>query len=427
MTAAFSKRSFIQQMFFGLLICFILVGCVTTDTFLPEDHPLHPNNPPGSPNKEDYGKPYQVDFDQNIDGSFTFAIIADTHIDASYAGWVIFENYKYRDTSKVKRNRDCVEWANKLQAGAKKIGIDWEWRALIHLGDMVDAMTSNGGVQNLIAFRQIWEHSYPGHDGGAIAGASDDNDTAYSLGYKIHDVPLFPCLGNHDNPDKDSKLKFQGFDYVEDMIKGANGILSWYTRPDGQGGMGYIWSMGRYVCISLGLWAGSCIDTDSECVSYNKLQWLKEWLSDNIGDGKRFPKNTPIFVFQHYGWDSWTINDHWWSKEDYTKELNIFCRRDLFDDPQTVPGDPYNIVAIFTGHTHYQDYIQVNAGKDKEGNDIIFDNVVCDDSGSGDVYGLSEVHVFENRELTGGTLSITYWKRESSRWTPHMWEKQYHF
>ena len=56
MTAAFSKRSFIQQMFFGLVICFILVSCVTTDSFLPEDHPLHPNNPPDSPNKEDYGK-----------------------------------------------------------------------------------------------------------------------------------------------------------------------------------------------------------------------------------------------------------------------------------------------------------------------------------------------------------------------------------
>jgi len=394
---------------------------------LPVDHPLHPGNPPGSPNKNDYGKPYPVDFNRNITGSFTFAVIADTHLDASYAGWVIFNDCKYRDTAKVKRNRDCVDFANVLIRNAIKLGEDWEWRALIHLGDMVDSMTSDGGVQNLIAFKQIWEHSYPGYDGGAIAGAKDNDYNAYSLHYHIGKVPLFPCLGNHDNPDRESNLKFQGFHYVEDTIKDADGILSWYTRPDGNGGMGYIWKMGRYLFISLGLWAGSCIDADSECVIYNKLNWLEEWLRDNVGDGKRFPKDTPIFVFQHYGWDSWTIDDKWWSIEDYTKELNIFCRRSIFADPETVPGDPYNIVAIFSGHTHYQDYIKVNAGKDQNGNDIIFDNVVCDDSGAADVYGLSEVHVFENRELTGGTLSITYWERQSSRWKPHRWEKQYLF
>ncbi|MBW1818532.1 MAG: metallophosphoesterase, partial [Deltaproteobacteria bacterium] len=67
-------------------------------------------------------------------------------------------------------------------------------------------LTQHTCVQELIAFRQLYEHDYPGIDGGAIKGADDDDYDCYGGGGARINYPVFPILGNHDDP---SEIKME--------------------------------------------------------------------------------------------------------------------------------------------------------------------------------------------------------------------------
>jgi hypothetical protein len=366
-------RKTIKAVVFVIGMLLLLTGCskspVEQDTV---------QGPPGG-NKDDYGQPYKIWIKQYDDNEklVSFGLIADSHIDASNALLG-----SYRDTENVKHNRHVIECLN----------IDVETTAnchgIVHLGDMVDA----NNTQNLVAFRQLYEKGYPGIDGGAIAGKPDDDYDAYSQGYRIN-RHVFPTIGNHDDPyyKDDPKDWRYAEEYVRDLIEGAEGIISCHDHALSGA---YAWRWGQYFFIQLGAWAGSHEYESNTKVDTLKLKWLKEFLENNVGDS-----NLGVLIFQHYGWDQ-DGSQGFWNSEMKNLELDVLMRRPL-GSGNNVQGNPYNIIAIFSGHTHDRSHINVYAGLDAHGDSVYFDNQVIDDSGEQHWhYGYSIV------TLTGDEMKI---------------------
>jgi len=83
-------------------------------------------------------------------------------------------------------------------------------------------LTQHTCVQELIAFRQLYEHDYPGIDGGAIKGADDDDYDCYGGGGARINYPVFPILGNHDDP---SEIKMECDHHWDKLLD------KWYYSP----------------------------------------------------------------------------------------------------------------------------------------------------------------------------------------------------
>jgi len=327
----------------------------------------------GTANDSDPGTPkkiniYPIPVPDN-ETHISFGLVADTHIDASYAGWS--PDWMFRDTPRVINNRSAITYLNYATYHAGCLGI-------VHLGDMTDACH----VQNLVAFRQHWENDYPGSNGGAIAGAPDKDYHAYDQGYRIN-KPVFPGLGNHGDYNK-------VISYIADRVIDAPGLIAHYESTS------YIWRWGKYYFIHLGLSAANHEDQYNMGIHYGKLNWLKNWLAENVGGS-----NLGILIFHHYGWDEISTDPRWWTQEMRDAELNVLCRRDSTNQV----AKPYNVLAIFTGHKHNCPIIQVFAGLDSLGNRVYFDNLVMravipsnDDGG----YGWAIVR------LSADSLNIRY-------------------
>ncbi|MDI6800647.1 MAG: hypothetical protein QMD01_01125 [Thermodesulfovibrionales bacterium] len=313
----------------------------------------------------------------------TFGIITDSHIDLGV---------------KMHRNKTVIHDINVDCGTANCLGI-------VHMGDMIDTHD----VQQLIAFRQLYEQTYPGYHGGTITdcGPNECHDK-YSAGYRINKA-VFPTVGNHDIS-KSSNGWWPALDYVGDLIVNAPGIISHYGR------VAYAWRWGRYHFIQLGLWAGDCEYESSACIDYNKLNWLKAWLREHVGDS-----GDGVLIFQHYGWDSWTIHDtdpKWWSDFQRQLEVNVLCRREKSDDP----CNPYNVLGIFTGHNHDQDFPPVPGGWDAKGNKVSFQNIVFRDSGAEHGHWGYSIAYLDGVKLKFHTRNIGgnewYWKEYDIRLGP---------
>jgi hypothetical protein len=290
----------------------------------------------GSPNQGDYGRPFRVHVHSlpHSQTNVSFGLVGDTHIDASNAGLS-----KYCDTPNMKRNRKVIDYLNKhLDTRSNCYGI-------VHLGDMVNHNTT----QNL-------------------------------------NKAVFPTLGNHDVPVYHDRPHdwHKPADYIRDLIKDAPGIASYFDNNSGA----YAWRWGQYYFIVLGLWAGSGHEESESYVNYDKLHWLIDCLEDDVGDS-----GLGVLIFQHYGWDSFSKDGDWWSSHMRNLELDVLMRRDL-DGDSDGPGNPYNVLGIFTGHCHERGHIAVPAGKDSLGNDVHFDNYFMDDAGANSNYGFSIVDLF---------------------------------
>ncbi|MBN2571918.1 MAG: hypothetical protein JXA68_07310 [Ignavibacteriales bacterium] len=82
---------------------------------------------------------------------------------------------------------------------------------------------------------------------------------------------------------------------------------------------------------------------------------------------------------------------------------------------------PYNVLGIFTGHNHHQHWIQVPAGKDANGNNIVFENFSMIPGGISDkitdcngCYGFSivrltpdKMYIHTKNENTGRYWDVT--------------------
>jgi len=334
------------------------------------------NNNPGEPYKINVKK---IDPGEKI---ICFGIIADNHVDCSDACFTA-------DTDAAERNRVTVGDINIDCKNNDCLGI-------IQLGDLVNSHTS---VQNLIAYRQMWENDYPGHDGGSIACASDNDYTAYSNGNKVN-FPVFPTIGNHGSQNPGEPIGIVA-KYIQNRIQSANGILS--NNPNMSRGT-YCWRWGQYFFVQLGMWAGSYEWEESSAINQAKLDWLEQILEERVGNS-----NLGVIICQHYGWDAFSTDGDWWTSNDRELELNVLCRRKSSSEQ----CNPYNVIAIFTGHAHLRDHKIISVGIDSTGNNVSFNNYIIPDVGKDN--NNQRGHAFV--KLTENDMALHIKNRHNNTWS----------
>ena len=389
-----------------------------------------PNDPPhgdwGAPNKFDFKKVNISDDEVNV----AFGLITDTHLDAltcnkspapclslGYSDW-------YNDSDKMKRTRKVIIDLNMDCHKSGAVGVDC--LGIMHLGDMIHNFDNY--PQQLLAFRQLYEYDYPGANAGTVyqnEECSPNNKMAYARRddnnrFLRINLPVIPMLGNHDATNNSDHAKWGPGGYIIQRLTHANGLLSEYPHPPAES-TSFAWRWGKYVFISLGLWAGFPGYNDATQTDMTRLTWLKEVLDSTVKE------NLGVLLFQHYGWDGFSKSPQcngcppWWTDDQRDMMLDVLCRRDI------EPGNndtctPYNILGIFTGHNHHQRWICLDA----QGNEIdcsntanvVFENFSFMPSGEKDTtdscngcYGFSVIH------LTGDKMEIhTKEKKLDSYW-----------
>nr|NQU93607.1 hypothetical protein [Bacteroidota bacterium] len=327
---------------------------------------------PGTPYKAHY---HTVDENKK---SIAFGIIADSHINCT--------NCLNSDGDHIKRNQRII---SDMNYDISHWGQNENF--IVHLGDAIDAEN----VQNLVAFRQLYEKNYPGDDGGAIAGCIDSDYKAYSEGYRIN-LPVYVNIGNHG-----AASETDGWNYMRDYV--TDRMKHFYKNDDYHNYDCYYWKVGRFLFIHAGLSVCSYAkekDGDKSVFDEDKINWIKNVLETHAPDS-----TMGIFILQHYGWESFSNEARWWTDDMRAKMINLLCRRDL----ETQIAHPYNVLGILTGHNHSQTHIRIFAGFTEDGDEVWFDNYVFDDSGAESNYGYSHLWV-DN----GDTLYIHYKKYNGS-------------
>ena len=181
-------------------------------------------------------------------------------------------------------------------------------RGIIVTGDLIDSLDKNGGpypaMQRFEWKRFIADFGLTGQDG-RIA------------------FPVYELHGNHDGP--------QGKTFLIDAIVERN-----RTRPAvvhvSPNGLHYAWDWGPLHLVNLGIFAGDSDERrkDHHYAPRNSLAFLKSDLKKHVGDSGR-----PVMVSHHL---HLSAPEYDWPKEDlaaYHEALK-----------------PYNVIAIFNGHTH---------------------------------------------------------------------------
>ena len=238
--------------------------------------------------------------DQPDDDNMTFFVAADLH----YGGSV-----RARDI-----NRLMVETMNSIpgQGFPEEFRIKGKIRSprgVIILGDIVD----DGSSSDVQKFWQEYVEDFGFNGNGLLA------------------FPVYEGFGENDGPSNG---------LVRSNIRSRNrqrpGLRS--ISADNHH---YSWDWGQIHLVHLNIYPGSAGE-----------EYLKIWRRKTTGDG-RYPKQSlefliedlrrnvgesgrPVVIFQHYGFDSW--GEAWWTQN----ERNAFLKAIR----------PYNVIAIFWGHSH---------------------------------------------------------------------------
>jgi len=161
--------------------------------------------------------------------------------------------------------------------------------------------------------------------------------------------PVYVGLGNHDLDQDDRPPQIDWYrDEMRDYVRMSH-KPSIFATPEvpadnyDSASNNYSWNWGGLHLVQAQRYVG---DTDKGTAS--SLAWLKHDLATYAADGR------PVVLFQHYGWDPFSLEHwdpvkstftpegsgppHWWGEEQ---------RQALMD---TLSG--YNVVGIFHGHEH---------------------------------------------------------------------------
>lgn len=172
---------------------------------------------------------------------------------------------------------------------------------------------------------------------------------------QIH-FPVYVGLGNHDlDPQHVEKhhdqYKQQMLDYVAERHCGINAPVPVLNFD--KASKNYSWNMKGVHFLQTHTFAGDTTD------NVNSIEWLKEDLALYANDNK------PVVILQHYSFDEFGLK--WWSDQQRDELYNVLKN--------------YNVIALFTGHSHYADIqkwhdidvFQVNnAWPDNDGNGSFF-------------------------------------------------------
>lgn len=249
---------------------------------------------------------------------------------------------------------------------------------------MAGDLTTFGQAEELGAYRLLYE---PGTSADSIA------------------YPVYHGLGNHDvNPDDLSNAQ-RMFDYVGNrMVCGVSMDSASHS---------YSWDWNQVHIIQLNEWAGYQSDSNPACpacprVISSGLPWLAQDLNNQVGNSGR-----PVILVQHLGCDSMSLSGSngsagtpttcedadlgikpWWSAADRKAFLDVI--------------KPYNVIGLFTGHTHVAEVHRVYDLKDRSGNEVIrLDNFVNGAGGTNDTGGSEGGHgEFYVVRVTGSYLDV---------------------
>ena len=102
------------------------------------------------------------------------------------------------------------------------------------------------------------------------------------------------------------------------------------------GSLNYSWDWHGVHFVQLNTWAGDTDRQYSPGLGLNGMEWLRRDLAHYVGDSGR-----PVVLIQHYALNDATQNDGWTSANKTEFKAAIA---------------PYNVVAIFSGHSHALEY-----------------------------------------------------------------------
>ncbi|MGC9056918.1 MAG: LamG-like jellyroll fold domain-containing protein [Candidatus Saccharicenans sp.] len=234
------------------------------------------------------------------DDDLTFFVVSDLH----YGGTM----------NARKINRQMVEAMNALpgEPYPKEFGIKGKVhtpKGVVILGDIVD----DGASTEVEKFWQEYVEDY---------GFKGDRLLAF---------PVYEGFGESDGPSNG---------LVRTNLKNRNRLRTGLKSLSSDG-LHYSWDWGKVHFIQLNLYPGS---VGEEYLNYwgrrlsgdarypkHSLEFLIEDLRKNVGGSGQ-----PVVIFQHYGFDSW--GETWWTEKE---------RQAFFQAIQ-----PYNVIAIFWGHSH---------------------------------------------------------------------------
>ncbi len=168
---------------------------------------------------------------------------------------------------------------------------------------------------------------------------------------------IYPGYGNHDvDPDgedvrKNMELRRLTFAYQDSLLKKMDERGQFLNLHPENGD--YTWNVGDVHFVQANRFFGDSLRGGS---FEEWRKWIERDLKEHASNGE------PVVIFQHYTFQSKSVN-RWWSEESRKKMAEILA--------------PYNVIAIFVGHDHYQ-------GKESLGDIPVFlvNNAWPDSSGN---------------------------------------------
>jgi cytolysin (calcineurin-like family phosphatase) len=277
----------------------------------------------------------------------TFFVVSDTH-------------YGYSPTAAA-ANEKTIDAMNRLPGSAypeRVGGYVAEPRGVVVLGDLINDASGPDAERSWKEFT-------------ADFGVDGEGRLKF---------PVYELAGNHDGGEEG--IVRQGIKERTKRRPGVTGVS--------MNGINYSWDWDGIHFVSLGLFAGSEGDIIANPwgrrmegawrLPGHSLEFLKQDLARTGGRSRR-----PVVLFQHYGWDMWGLG--WWS--DRERQALADAIRDI------------NVVAIFWGHTHSVQKIDVDGIP-----------TFCAGSGQKD----PEAGVFMVVRLQPRELIAAVWKVEERDW-----------
>ncbi|MBW1783031.1 MAG: hypothetical protein JRL30_20100, partial [Deltaproteobacteria bacterium] len=207
-------------------------------------------------------------------------------------------------------------------------------------------------------YRSIFEHD---HSFGTDPFGEDWWDKWMPSDDDQIDYPVYPSCGNHDDESHNDRPEVRR--YIEKRVKDSDAL---FTGKDASGktisnyyhGIGdgvYAWEWGSIHFIQMGVWAFyGKYEKHGTKGTYANVDWDRvKWFQDHL---EAVGKEKAIILIQHFDWNSKDDGDTpWWSSDNADMLLDVICDREV-GGGSTQCNDPYNVVAMFTGHAHEWGY-----------------------------------------------------------------------
>jgi len=233
--------------------------------------------------------------------SVTFFVVGDSHCNAEP------DEDQFFMAEAIDRVAVEGEWPSHIHGveTGLEVGPVGEPRAVVFVGDVTGSGDLTPWASELETFRRFYE-----------AGVAEESIVFPVLvGYGNHDL-------DRDGPEAEL-FREAMWRYVEDRHRGDDAPVQVGSFHDGSRSYSWDWE-------GLHLVQGHTFYGDTKYDRPSGLEWLADDLASHGG---------PVVLFQHYGTDTFGLEDRWWTDDDRAAWLDV------------VGG--HDVVAVIAGHSHY--------------------------------------------------------------------------